>query len=219
MEILNIVLNLIVPGVLVALALYIINPPVGFFGVCTIWQQLGFVFIFGVTSFLYTIDIYKPNVSLIIISICISIFAMFIYDRIEDYKWKKFQEKRKVSFENARKLVVDKINKEKLKELITECTDSEGNIVAKRCRCNCCYNERDPKECDEIKLDEEKDMGPDNCDPFLWCGGHCAVFGCVRDVCDNKDDENYRCLIGEISENMELKELVDELLQDLNHKN
>lgn len=117
-----------------------------------------------------------------------------------------------------RKLVIEDINVDALKEVMKECEESGVDISKKQCNCACKFSDRNPskEQCLEDTLPT-----PDKCCPIFGCeNAYCSVFNTTVDHytdcvwCEQNDPQESckcLCLLSRINENEELKDLVDNI--------
>lgn len=119
-------------------------------------------------------------------------------------------------YREKRKLVIEDINVDALKEVMKECEESGVDISKKQCNCACKFSDRNPskEQCLEDTLPT-----PDKCCPIFGCeNAYCSVFNTTVDHytdcvwCEQNDPQESckcLCLLSRINENKELKDLVD----------
>ena len=121
-------------------------------------------------------------------------------------------------YREKRKLVIEDINVDALKEVMKECEESGVDISKKQCNCACKFSDRNPskEQCLEDTLPT-----PDKCCPIFGCeNAYCSVFNTTVDHytdcvwCEQNDPQESckcLCLLSRINENEELKDLVDNI--------
>jgi hypothetical protein len=121
-------------------------------------------------------------------------------------------------YREKRKLVIEDINVDALKEVMKECEESGVDISKKQCNCACKFSDRNPskEQCLEDTLPT-----PDKCCPIFGCeNAYCSVFNTTVDHytdcvwCEQNDPQESckcLCLLSRINENKELKDLVDNI--------
>lgn len=121
-------------------------------------------------------------------------------------------------YREKRKLVIEDINVDALKEVMKECEESGVDISKKQCNCACKFSDRNPskEQCLEDTLPT-----PDKCCPIFGCeNAYCSVFNTTVDHytdcvwCEQNDPQESckcLCLLTRINENKELKDLVDNI--------
>ena len=121
-------------------------------------------------------------------------------------------------YREKRKLVIEDINVDALKEVMKECEESGVDISKKQCNCACKFSDRNPskEQCLEDALPT-----PDKCCPIFGCeSAYCSVFNTTVDHytdcvwCEQNDPQESckcLCLLSRINENEELKDLVDNI--------
>lgn len=121
-------------------------------------------------------------------------------------------------YREKRKLVIEDINVDALKEVMKECEESGVDISKKQCNCACKFSDRNPskEQCLEDILPT-----PDKCCPIFGCeSAYCSVFNTTVDHytdcvwCEQNDPQESckcLCLLSRINENEELKDLVDNI--------
>lgn len=121
-------------------------------------------------------------------------------------------------YREKRKLVIEDINVDALKEVMKECEESGVDISKKQCNCACKFSDRNPskEQCLEDTLPT-----PDKCCPIFGCeSAYCSVFNTTVDHytdcvwCEQNDPQESckcLCLLSRINENKELKDLVDNI--------
>lgn len=121
-------------------------------------------------------------------------------------------------YREKRKLVIEDINVDALKEVMKECEESGVDISKKQCNCACKFSDRNPskEQCLEDTLPT-----PDKCCPIFGCeSAYCSVFNTTVDHytdcvwCEQNDPQESckcLCLLSRINENEELKDLVDNI--------
>ena len=121
-------------------------------------------------------------------------------------------------YREKRKLVIEDINVDALKEVMKECEESGVDISKKQCNCACKFSDRNPskEQCLEDTLPT-----PDKCCPIFGCeNAYCSVFNTTVDHytdcvwCEQNDQQESckcLCLLSRINENEELKDLVDNI--------
>lgn len=121
-------------------------------------------------------------------------------------------------YREKRKLVIEDINVDALKEVMKECEESGVDISKKQCNCACKFSDRNPskEQCLEDTLPTQ-----DKCCPIFGCeNAYCSVFNTTVDHytdcvwCEQNDPQESckcLCLLSRINENKELKDLVDNI--------
>lgn len=121
-------------------------------------------------------------------------------------------------YREKRKLVIEDINVDALKEVMKECEESGVDISKKQCNCACKFSDRNPskEQCLEDTLPT-----PDKCCPIFGCeNAYCSVFNTTVDHytdcvwCEQNDPQESckcLCLLSRINENKELKDIVDNI--------
>lgn len=121
-------------------------------------------------------------------------------------------------YREKRKLVIEDINVDALKEVMKECEESGVDISKKQCNCACKFSDRNPskEQCLEDTLPT-----PDKCCLIFGCeNAYCSVFNTTVDHytdcvwCEQNDPQESckcLCLLSRINENEELKDLVDNI--------
>ena len=118
-------------------------------------------------------------------------------------------------YREKRKLVIEDINVDALKEVMKECEESGVDISKKQCNCACKFSDRNPskEQCLEDTLPT-----PDKCCPIFGCeNAYCSVFNTTVDHytdcvwCEQNDPQESCKLLSRINENKELKDLVDNI--------
>lgn len=121
-------------------------------------------------------------------------------------------------YREKRKLVIEDINVDALKEVMKECEESGVDISKKQCNCACKFSDRNPskEQCLEDTLPT-----PDKSCPIFGCeNAYCSVFNTTVDHytdcvwCEQNDPQESckcLCLLSRINENEELKDLVDNI--------
>lgn len=82
-------------------------------------------------------------------------------------------------YREKRKLVIEDINVDALKEVMKECEESGVDISKKQCNCACKFSDRNPskEQCLEDTLPT-----PDKCCPIFGCeNAYCSVFNTTVD--------------------------------------
>lgn len=82
-------------------------------------------------------------------------------------------------YREKRKLVIEDINVDALKEVMKECEESGVDISKKQCNCACKFSDRNPskEQCLEDTLPT-----PDKCCPIFGCeSAYCSVFNTTVD--------------------------------------
>jgi len=125
------------------------------------------------------------------------------------------------SYRERHTVKIENVNKEKLKELLTDCEKNGIDHRKRLCDCRCPYSEAKPDSdfCYDEKGNDTDD--PEKCFAVFGCGSHCSVFNTdvehISCCCWNEQDESESdsckclCLLSKCEENEELKTLVDEL--------
>lgn len=157
------------------------------------------------------IEFNLPGILLGIVCFLASYIISYVSYRLYD----KSNEK---EYREKRKLVIEDINVDALKEVMKECEESGVDISKKQCNCACKFSDRNPskEQCLEDTLPT-----PDKCCPIFGCeSAYCSVFNTTVDHytdcvwCEQNDPQESckcLCLLSRINENKELKDLVDNI--------
>lgn len=137
---------------------------------------------------------------------------------ISYFSYKTQVKKYEKEYRDKRKLVIENIDVDALKEVMKECKESGVDISKKQCNCACKFSDRNPskEQCLEDTLPT-----PDKCCPIFGCeSAYCSVFNTTVDHytdcvwCEQKGSQESckcLCLLTRINENKELKDLVDNI--------
>lgn len=157
------------------------------------------------------IEFNLPGILLGIVCFLASYIISYVSYRLYD----KSNEK---EYREKRKLVIEDINVDALKEVMKECEESGVDISKKQCNCACKFSDRNPSK--EQCLEDTLPM-PDKCCPIFGCeSAYCSVFNTTVDHytdcvwCEQNDPQESckcLCLLSRINENKELKDLVDNI--------
>lgn len=157
------------------------------------------------------IEFNLPGILLGIVCFLASYIIFYVSYRLYD----KSNER---EYREKRKLVIEDINVDALKEVMKECEESGVDISKKQCNCACKFSDRNPskEQCLEDTLPT-----PDKCCPIFGCeNAYCSVFNTTVDHytdcvwCEQNDPQESckcLCLLSRINENKELKDLVDNI--------
>lgn len=157
------------------------------------------------------IEFNLPGILLGIVCFLASYIISYVSYRLYDKSNKR-------EYREKRKLVIEDINVDALKEVMKECEESGVDISKKQCNCACKFSDRNPskEQCLEDTLPT-----PDKCCPIFGCeNAYCSVFNTTVDHytdcvwCEQNDPQESckcLCLLSRINENEELKDLVDNI--------
>lgn len=141
----------------------------------------------GVSSIIFASLLHKNIITInklsIVIGLCLVILFYVIRKILEEQEFKIAKEK----YNDSHTFSLEKIDKEKFKELLKDCETKNIEIYKRKCDCRCSFGDRKPindNDCpfDCIDFEGNSTTNPKECFPLFGCNNvHCSVFNTLVD--------------------------------------